>query len=222
IYDKIGEPEKARYDYLDYLESSNLKPEHGIFDPKVLLKFGKLFDRVGQTEKKNELYSDAIERFTAKLKVSPKDARLYSYRAQIYAAQNNLKTAAKDFETAGKLKHSNAETIAWAEFALINKQYELASKLALELIEADVTNELIFQASVFEALGAHKEALRLASDALKQDPFLPAAYYWIGKARAGLGEKEEAARKLQQATALGYDPEASLFEDQNEDDDDDE
>jgi Flp pilus assembly protein TadD len=216
IYDKLSEPEKARFDYLDFLEGSDLKNHDGVFYPKKVLKFGRLFERVGKLEKKDALYDTAIWCYNEKLKISPKDARLYSYRAQIYAAQNNTKAASKDFETAGKWKHTISTTRAWAEFALKNKQYAKAMELATELVDDDLSTGLAFEAAVLEAIGDHKSALSHATGALKEDPFLPSAYYWLGRARAGLGQNEEAGRKLQQATALGYDPNASMFEEEED------
>lgn len=208
IYDKISEPEKARFDYLDFLEGSDLS---GLTAPRKILQAGKLFDRVGQSEKKTELYHSAIERCTQELKTSPNDARLYSCRAQLFAAQDNPK-AAKDFETADKLEHSTAATLAYAEFALKTKQYDLAIKLATEIADYDEATAYAFQSAVFNAMGKRKMALRFASEALEKDPFLPAAYYWLSKARAASGETAEAARKLKQATAFGYDPKVSMFE----------
>lgn len=219
IYEKLSEPDKARFDYLEVLENSDLKPKDGVFEPWQLAKFSRLFDRVGRTDRKLELYKAAIARYNAKIKQSPKDKFLYLKRAQIYAAMGNNKAASSDFNASWALGSTDQIANAWSRFALREKQYDLALMLRQDLLYKSNPISYANLAEVWEAKGDHAKALDAAKTALALDRFLPDAYYWMGKARAGQGHIEESKKRLQQATAFGYDQEAKLEEIEEDEDD---
>ncbi len=217
VYEKLGDSEKARADYKEILEDYQRNKSKAVYTPPQLIRFGEMYELIGLKDEMQKLFKSEIANYDSQIKQYPKNGYGYLNRAELYAKLGNEKAAMHDFETAKKLQDSSSIANAWARFALKKGKYDLALMLRQEFLGTHNAHSYSALAEVWEAKGNHSAALGAANTALTLDRFLPDAYYWLGKARAGQGDFAESKRRLQQATAFGYDPAASEDEGSDED-----
>lgn len=206
LYRAIGEIEKADKDYDRALELSDKD-----FEPsESYLKLGSRADickKAGRLTQANKLYEEEIDLLSKEISIHPKEQELYIDRAFAYMNRRKYKAALADLER-GK-NSENSSTVKRAKFDILvaEKRYEEALQL-LGKTEAMLSYRLHSQqARLFEKLGRHKDAIDAAKRAIDLDYSNPIAYYWLGKALIACGQEQEGEKRLQQATAFGYEPE---------------
>lgn len=207
-YEKLGDKEKARYNYQEVLDEYLRKRDKQKYSPEDIIRFGELYLLIDRKDEMLKLYKAEIAKYDRKIKQSPKDGLMFLHRAELFAKLGDDVAALNDFETAKKLQDSSSIASAWARYSLRRGNYNQALKLRQEFLGSHNPRSYSALAEVFEAMGDHSNAIDMANTALTLDRTLPDAYFWLGKARAGKGDFAESKRKLQQATAFGYDPSA--------------
>lgn len=207
-YEKLGDKEKARSNYQEVLDEYLRKRDKRKYSPEDIIRFGELYQLIGRKDEMLKLYKAEIAKYDRKIKQSPKDGPLFLHRAELFAKLGDDVAALNDFETAKKLQDSSSIASAWARYSLKKRNYKQSLKLRQEFLGSHNPRSYSALAEVFEVMGDHSKAIDMANTALTLDRTLPDAYYWLGKARAGKGDFAESKRKLQQATAFGYDPSA--------------
>jgi tetratricopeptide (TPR) repeat protein len=217
VYEKLDKVAKAREDYQAVIEDFERNKDKGLYAPNQIIKFGHYYKIIGKESEQLKLYRAEIEKYNIQLKKNQKDVFSLLFRAELFGALGDKAAAMRDFETAKMFKNSNTAIPAYAEYALKMREYDLAFSLYRELLETKRALAYARFAQVYELKGEHREAIDSANIALTIDRVLPDAYYWLGKARASKGDFAESKRRLQQATALGYDPNSAQPDDFVED-----
>lgn len=165
----------------------------------------------GVKEKKQETPASlpsAIALLDAQILDSPENKKLYLERAQAYAAEGTYEMALSDIERALRIdaKYADAYHLR-GDIHYKNRAVDLALQDFMDCLQSDPKHLdcLLKKAEIDLLLRNYSSALELINTALKENEYLPQAYYMKGRLFAETGDSSKASSSYQTAIELSPD-----------------
>jgi len=162
-------------------------------------------------------YPEAIADFTKAIEMkykSPEDAgdkgqMIYGMRAICYMQMKNIDAAIADSTRAIAIAPGDATAVTYRGAAYLEKkQYALAMNDYTRALQLDPKLPAAYEGigETCYKTGQYARAIEYLTRALSADSKIPDAYYYRGAAYKAMGNKTEADKDFQSASALGFKP----------------